>query len=260
MSSSSAVAINPRLDLLWEIVKRDLRSRNRRTILGVFWVILGPLLATSVIVLSLSGIFAGQFGSLSDYAVYTLSGVVFVQFTSFALIGTANSVLSARGIVTKMATPALLFPYAAIISALISWLVSTGYLIVMNLVVSGRLPDPLLLVALPSYALFLLGVGLMVAAIHTRYEDVGTVLPWLIQGLLFLTPVFYSSDIWPPAVRNILVLNPIYWYLLTFRSAVGVGDAGSTMVVALSVVAAVSVAAIGVGVHVRAWPRLVRAL
>ncbi len=250
----------PSRDLLWQIIRRDLRSRNRRTILGVFWVILGPLLATTVIVISLSGIFAGTLGGLSDYAVYTLSGVVFVQFTSFGLSGVSNSISAARGIISKVATPALLFPVATMLSACLTWTITTIYVILANLVVTGAWPSPIVLVAMLAYAMFLFGCGLLIAVVNVHYEDATSVLPIVVQGLTFLTPIFYSPEIWSPAVAAVLEKNPLYWYLQMYRSGVGVGEAPDLAMVAAALGAAALTAVCGVVVHLRMWPRVVRSL
>lgn len=252
-------ALPPR-DLLWQIMRRDLRSRNRRTILGVFWVILGPLLATTVIVISLSGIFAGTLGGLSEYAVYTLSGVVFVQFTSFGLSGVSNAISAARGIISKVATPPLLFPLASVLSACITWSITSIYVVTANVVVAGEAPSPMLFLAMGSYALFLLGCGLLISVVNVHYEDATSILPIVVQGLTFLTPVFYSSDIWSPLVASVLEKNPLYWYLQMYRSGVGVGPSPDLMVVGVAVAAALGAAVFGIALHLRMWPRLVRSL
>lgn len=250
----------PPADLLWQIVRRDLRSRNRRTILGVFWVILGPLLATTVIVISLSGIFAGSVGGLSEYAIYTLSGVVFVQFTSFGLSGVSNSVSAARGIVSKMSTPALLFPTASILSACLTWVITSLYVVIANRVITSSWPNPMAVTAIAAYALFLFGCGLLISVVNVQYEDATSILPIVVQGLTFLTPVFYSPDIWSPAVANILEKNPLYWYLQLYRYGVGVAEAPAVSVTVAAIAAAVALAVVGVAVHLRMWPKIVRSL
>jgi ABC-2 type transport system permease protein len=223
-------------------------------------VILGPMLATTVVVISLSGIFAGSLGGISDYAVYTLSGVVFVQFTSFGLSGVANSITASRGIISKMSTPSLLFPLASGLSALITWAITTTYVVVVNFVITNRFPSPLVIFFCLIYGLFLFGLGLLISTLNVHYEDVTSILPIAVQGITFLTPIFYSPDIWPPRIAEILTLNPIYWFLQLYRYGVGVGPPPSLSMTLEAIAIAIFALALGFFVHVRAWSRVVRSL
>lgn len=222
MTATKLASNWPPFDLLWLVVKRDLRTRNRRTVLGVTWIILAPILATSVIVVSLSGVLSGTFGNLGTYSVYTLSGVVFVQISSTGLIGITTSLTGNRGVLTKIRVPRLLFPTASLFSAGIVWLATTTYVIAFAISLSGSLPNIFLPLGMFLYLLFLLGIGVVLASFNARYEDVSSFLPVALQSLVFLTPIFYSPDIWPENFARVLTFNPFYWFVSIYRHGLGI--------------------------------------
>lgn len=211
------------LEQVWLLILRDLKTKNRRTFLGVLWVFLSPILATAVIVGALSAAFSSDLGGGWAYVLWTLSGVSFLQFTGNALPGVASAILASKSLLQKIDVSPSLFFFSAIASGLIPWITVTIALALLSGLL-GNSVSPLLVVAVLLYAGFILGLGVVISTINYRYEDLNLLLPLIPQLLLFVTPVFYPTEIIPRSTLIILELNPFYWYLSIFRTSLGVLD------------------------------------
>ncbi|HEX7977614.1 MAG TPA: ABC transporter permease [Gemmatimonadaceae bacterium] len=214
-------------DLWLTLALRDVKLRYRQTALGVAWVVLLPLLA--------SGIFTLVFGMIaklpsdgSPYFLFVFAG--FLGWNAFqnTLQRCGISLIGNTALVTKVYFPRIILPAASVLASLLDFAVGVVGLLLV-LAVRGELPSVASLALVPLLMLLVqllaLGLGFFSAALTVRFRDVQYVLPYLIQLLLYASPVAYGVSAVPQAVRRLYLLNPLAPLLDGLRAALlGRGD------------------------------------
>jgi lipopolysaccharide transport system permease protein len=174
------------------------------------WVVLQPLLMTLIFT-----IFLGRFIQVpSDgvaYPVFAYAGLLPWTFLTNSLLSSSHSLIGNVSLVTKVYFPRLLLPGAAVAVRLVDFGIASAILAAM-LLLYGIVPTWKLLF-LPAFvlelALLALALGFWAAALNTKYRDVGTLLPVVLQLWMFVSPIIYPSSIVPEKWRVIYQLNPL---------------------------------------------------
>lgn len=205
--------------LLSQLVIRDFKTRYKRSVFGVLWSMLNPLLTMTIQYMIFSNIFRFQ---IENYAVYLLIGTVTFNFFSESTQTALGSITESASLITKVKIPTCIFPVSKIISAGINLVFSTLALYVIIFV--QRLPlnpchllIPFLYIVL---ALFSLGIGLILSCATVFFRDMQFIYNVLIVLWTYLTPLFYSADIIPAKYMPLYTLNPMYHYVTFFRTLV----------------------------------------
>jgi lipopolysaccharide transport system permease protein len=240
-------------DLWLTLALRDVKLRYRQTALGVAWVVLLPLLASGIFTL-VFGVVAKLPTDGSPYFLFVFAG--YLGWTAFqnTLQRCGISLIGNTALVTKVYFPRIILPAASVLASLLDFAIGVAMLLVV-LLVRGELPGPAALALVPALKLLLkllaLGVGFVSAALTVRFRDVQYVLPFLIQLLLYASPVAYGIAAVPPAVRRFYLLNPVAPLLDGLRTAL-LGR-GELHWLAIGTSAAVSVAAFALGTLFFLW-------
>jgi ABC-type polysaccharide/polyol phosphate export permease len=205
-------------DLLGLLVVRDLTLRYKRSLLGVWWTLLNPLMTTAVMWVIFSNIFRFPTGE-TPFIVYLLSGILLVTFFSQGINNVGVSLVSSASILTKVYVPPEVFAVAAAVAATVNFVVSLVPLAIVVLLTGTGIPWTAVLLPVTVVALLCLvvGLGLLVAAAAIRFADTLDLVAILVLLLGYLTPTFYPLSIVPPHFRIFIEANPLYSYLLVFR-------------------------------------------
>jgi len=206
-------------ELVLGLVERDLRVRYKQAILGVFWVVLNPLL-TMVL-------FTFVFGKLARFSAGT-GGVPYPLFAYSALVPwslfqaatnySINAIIANAPIVRKIYCPREVFPIAAVLSSSADFLISMSILFIMSFAF-GYFPTVVWLALIPLLAvmfMLMLALALFFSATVAYFRDVRYVVPSILQALLFLSPIAYSLDTLTQRValfREHPLLLDIYQYV-----------------------------------------------
>ena len=211
----------PSRRLLGHVLKKEMIGKFQRHLFGSVWIFLNPLLTSIVMITAFYGIFGVKRTSLIDYSVYVLTGVVLVQFINASLINVSMSVYSARGLYSKIKIPKFTFPIAQQILQQVNLLIGLLYIFLL-VMFSGSysISYPNLVLSILSVTVFTGGLGLVFLVVNSYFPDFATILPIGLQAVMYLTPVFYTEEIWPEKVRHILVLNPLLYFVRAFRHAI----------------------------------------
>ena len=211
----------PSRRLLGHVLKKEMIGKFQRHIFGSIWIFLNPLLTAVVMITAFYGIFGVKLASLVDYSIYVLTGVILVQFINASLINVTMSVYSARGLYSKIRIPKFTFPIAQQILQQLNLIIGLVYVFLL-VIFSGSysISYPNLFLSILSVTVFTCGLGLVFLVINSYFPDFATILPIGLQAVMYLTPVFYTEEIWPEKVRNILVLNPLLYFVRAFRHAI----------------------------------------
>jgi len=217
------------LEELWEFRElfyfftwRDIKVKYKQAVLGIFWAILQPLFMTLIFSYLLGNAISSQAKLPVPYPVYALSGMLLWGIFSGGMSNAANSMVTNSNIIKKIYFPRLIIPISAVLVACVDFFMAfiifivalVYYQIEINWV--GLLFIPLAVIFASVAAM---GIGMFFAALNVKYRDVRYIIPFLVQALLFLTPVIYPVSITGNKTLQLLLqLNPMAGALELFRS------------------------------------------
>lgn len=205
-------------EVLYRFAQRDITLRYRQTALGVVWVVLQPLLGAGV----LSFVF-GRVARLSTNGVpvllYTFAGMTAWNVFSGVTNRGSTSLVSHSGLLAKLYFPRILIPLSTAGAAVCDFGVSVCFLGIL-MAIYGVAPGPAILLT-PLWLLLTLalaaGIGLTASSLIARYRDIGYVVPFVLQILLFASPVAYSVAATPVKYHTFFAVNPMTWLLEGMR-------------------------------------------
>lgn len=213
-------------ELLVFLISREIQGAYRQTALGVSWLFLRPILHMAL----LSIVFGRLVGVPSDdlpYPLFSLSALLPWGFFSNAVIRSSRSLVQNMQMISKVYFPRLVIPIAGAASGLVDLAASSIVFLVAMLIY--RLPFRMEMLWLPVFVLLALGfalmVGLWLATLSVRFRDVEFAVNFLLQALMYVSPVIYSTSIVPPSLQFLYELNPMTGVIQGFRwSTLGVGN------------------------------------
>ena len=206
-------------DLIKLLVKRDISVRYKRSVLGLLWTMLNPLLTSLVLWFVFVTIFKPKLEDGTQFAPYVLAGVLIMTFFNQGFIGAAESISGGVGILQKVYVKPQVFAVAASVSNAINFLLGLFALVVVTLMVGDGISifAPLTVLVILSMLGLTIGLALMTSILFIRFDDSKNIIAISLQLLYYLTPVFYPKDILDEKVRFIVSLNPLSSYLDIFR-------------------------------------------
>ena len=205
--------------LFEELVKRDFKKKYKRTVLGMAWSVLSPLLMLLVMRL----VFTQFFGrSTPHYTTYLFCGnLVFSCFNESTTQG-MQSLMSNASIFTKVNVPKYLFLLSKNVQTLINFgltlCVFFIFCVIDHITFTWRLVC--LLYPICCLVLFNIGVGMILSALFVFFRDIQYLWTIFVQLLMYLSAIFYTIDRYPPLVQNLFLLNPVYLFIRYFRKIV----------------------------------------
>jgi lipopolysaccharide transport system permease protein len=226
-------------ELVYFLTWRDVKVRYKQTVVGIFWVVLQPLL-TMLLFTFVFGRLAKLPSAGIPYPLFVYSGLLPWQLFSSGITGASASIVANASVISKVYFPRLIIPLAVVLGGFIDFVVAFSVLIGLMLYY-GFLPGKEV-IALPAFVLLAMltafAVGLWLSMLNVKYRDVQFTIPFLTQIWLFATPVAYASSLIPSKYRILFGLNPMTSVVDGFRWAL-LGQEpkfGVTFVMSLGVV------------------------
>jgi lipopolysaccharide transport system permease protein len=208
-------------ELFYFFTWRDVKVKYKQTFLGVFWVVIQPIL--TVLIFSLFFGRALQVPSLNlPYPVFVFSGLLFWNLFSSSLNNASNSITSHAPIIKKIYFPRLIIPLSAIIVALLDFLIAFVLFIFLLFYFEINVKPMQIFLLWPAAFVLLLvatvGLSCLLAALSVKYRDFRYVIPFALQVTLFVTPVIYPTSVvgnkW---ISTLLACNPVYAPIMIFK-------------------------------------------
>lgn len=226
--------------MIFSLVKRDLRGRYKGSVFGFLWTFLNPLLQLVVYTFVFSFLLKSE---VENYYLFLFVALIPWLFFSTAITGGSGSVLHQSGMVTKIYFPREVLPISHVTSAFINMLYS--FIVVFAVIIIARVPvSPVALLYLPVVMIveyFLaLGITMLVSAITVYFRDLEFILSIFMMAWQYLTPVMYSVDIVPEHLMKIFMLNPMTPITIAYRDILYYAKAPdlSTLLMAIGMSAA----------------------
>lgn len=220
--------------LVHELVVRDIKVRYKRSVLGVAWTMLAPLLNMVALTLVFSTILKQQ---ITNYPVFFMTGAIFWAFFSQTTSTAASQTQDSNEIAKRIYIPRSVFVASAVGVGLVNLVLSIVPLLVILVVT--RFPIyttwAFLPVAVVIETLFAAGVGLWLFTFASRFSDVREMYLVIVQTWFFLTPIVYHPAIVPAKFRFALWLNPLYYLVQIFRKPIYDGVLPSAALLGVSV-------------------------
>jgi lipopolysaccharide transport system permease protein len=207
-------------ELLVYLVWREVQGAYRQTALGISWLFLRPII--NMLVLTL--VFGELVRVSSDdvpYPLFSLAALLPWGFFSNAVIRSSRSLVDNMNVISKVYFPRMVIPISSSLSGLLdfgaSLIVFFGVLLVYKYPLRiEMIMVPLLLFISLSFSL---AVGLWLATLSVKFRDVSFAVNFLIQALMYASPVIYSASIVPESMRFLYNLNPMTGVIQGFRWA-----------------------------------------
>jgi ABC-type polysaccharide/polyol phosphate export permease len=231
-------------DLIVQLVSRSVKARYKRSILGVAWTMINPLLTMTVLTLVFSQLFRAP---ARDYALYVLSGLVIWNFFAQSTMAAMSDLLWGGGLITRVFLPKAVFAFAALGTGAVNLVLAmVAYAVIaLALGVPPSLSWFLLPVPLLAIGLFTLGVALAISAAAVYFADVMPTYEVLLTAWLYLTPVIYPLGLLPESVQAWLRWNPMLWFVQSFRSVLYDGRMPDGVTLAVTFGAGLAMLALG---------------
>jgi ABC-2 type transport system permease protein len=250
-------------DVLRTLVKRDLRVRYARSVLGYVWTIIDPLAMAAIYFVVFTLIFGARKSGSQPYFLHLMIGMLAWQWFSQCLSETSRALLSEARLVRSTNVPRELWIVRVVIAKGIEYLLSLPVLAVITagyLITGGTsLNRNLVFFPIAVMLTFLLsvGIGLILAPITVLVTDMARVVRILIRMGLYATPIIYSMHAAPDAIRRVLIFNPLSGIMEMLRAGF-FSDEWSQHAAIVSVVATFVVLLIGMVVFRRLEPAVLK--
>ena len=204
---------------LKELVSRDVKVKYRRSILGVLWTLLNPLLMMTVLSIVFSNLFKFD---IENFPLYLLCGQVIFNFFNDATTNAMSAIIGSASLIKKVYVPKYVFVMSRVCSSLINLMSSCAALFLIMIGMRAELHWTMLLSVVPLFLLVVLalGIGLILATIAVKYRDVLHLYSVLMAVLMYLTPVIYPMSILPEWLYHLVMINPLTSILIMFRNVV----------------------------------------
>lgn len=209
--------------LFEELVKRDFSKKYKRTVLGMLWSVLGPLMTLSVMALVFSHFFARD---IPHYIIYLFCGNLLYSFFKESTSTGMTSLYANSNIFSKINVPKYIFLLSQNVSSLINFGINLLILFVFCIFegISFSWKFILLLYPIGCLIVFNLGMGLILSALYMMFRDLKYLYDIFTMLLMYVSAIFYSIDSYSQQIQYLFYLNPVYVYIRYFRKIILDGD------------------------------------
>ncbi len=205
--------------LFEELVKRDFKKKYKRTVLGMAWSILSPLLTLLVMKL----VFTNFFGrTMNHYTTYLFCGNLIFSFFNDSSTQGMTSLMGNSSIFTKVNSPKYLFLFSKNTQTLINFGLTLCVFVVFCIIdrITFTWKFVCLLYPIVMLVLFNIGVGLILSALFVFFRDIQYLWSVFTMLLMYMSAIFYSIESYSETMQKLFLLNPVYLFIRYFRKIV----------------------------------------
>ena len=231
--------------LLFELVKKNIKLKYRRSYLGILWTLIEPLLTMMVLTL----VFGTFFGKDDpQYPVYILCGRLLYSFFSSASKAGLKSISNNSSMIKKVYVPKYIYVVASVVSNFVTFLISLIVLVGVGAVLKVKLTVYMFQAIVPLIILFVftLGLALMLSTLSVFFRDIEYIWSVATMLIMYASAIFYdTSRVINTGNGWIFNVNPVYMCIANFRNAILYGTSMNMSYCAVSGIVAVVTLALG---------------
>ncbi|MBU1044821.1 MAG: ABC transporter permease [Candidatus Omnitrophica bacterium] len=203
-------------NLIISLTKKEIKIKYKSAVLGWLWSLLNPLLLMVVFSFVFTFIMKIQ---IANYPVFLLSALLPWFFLSFSLTAAVTSIVDNASLIKKAYFPYEVIPLSIVAANLFNFLISQlllfVFLIYYRIFPNGAWLYLPLIILLQS--VFVAGICLAAAALHTLYRDVKYIVELIMLVWFYATPIFYPLSFVPENIRVFFYLNPLSLFINAYR-------------------------------------------
>ena len=206
-----------------ELTAREIKRKYSRSVLGIVWSVLNPLLSMAIISLIFSHIFRR---SIENFPIYFLSGSILWQLFTGATNAAMTTFVDNKPMLIKVKLPMQIFVLARVYTALVNLEYSLVAYVVMLFVFQVNLKVTMLFIPfiIIFLLLFSLGISYMVATAYVFFGDIKHLYSVFLTLLMYCSALFYPADQLSGIMHVIVMNNPVFNYIDALRSVVMLGE------------------------------------
>lgn len=200
--------------LLQQLISRDFKVKYKRSVLGVVWSLLYPLLTMAVMAIVFSNVFKFSTPGV-NYLVYLMTGLVMFNYFSEASNLAMSSVVANFSLINKIYIPKYIFPLSKCLFVGINFLLTLIplYIVILATGTGLNIYHLLLPYAFVCLFMFTLGMGLILSTISVFLRDMFYIYGIIIMTWTYLTPIMYDITLISEKIQPFFKLNPLYHYI-----------------------------------------------
>ena len=253
------------LFLMSQLIIRDFKVKYKRSILGILWSVLYPLLMMGVMALVFTNMFKFNMEG-TNYLVYLMTGLIVFNYFGEASNNAMTSIVGNFSLFNKVYIPKYIFPLSKTLFVAINFVLSLLPLLLIiifsgNEVEGTKCYINIYYLLLPYVYLcmfmFTTGVGYILATVSVFFRDMFYIWGILLTIINYFTPIFYSIAIIPERLQPIFKLNPLYIYINTTRDIILFSKMPSVQTLIACLLSSVIILIIGLFVFKRKQDRFI---
>lgn len=244
ISKSAMKSLKDYSPLVHQLVKKELKKKYRRSILGYLWSLLNPLMMMVI----MSFVFSSVFKSDVEYfPLYCIIGNTLYSFFNESTTQGMESILNNSSLIKKVYIPKFIFPISSVSSSFVTMSFNLIAILIVKVVmgVPFHITDIYFVIPLGLEFIFCMGMALILSSLLVYFRDMRHLYQVLILAWMYMTPIFYSVDQMPKEVVNVINMNPLTHFMYIFRSYVIAGEFVGAQEIVHSLVISVVVLLLG---------------
>ena len=205
--------------LFEELVKRDFEHKYKRTVLGMAWSVLSPLLTLFVMKI----VFTQFFGRTTPhYTIYLFAGTIVMSYFKEATNNGMTSMISNASVINKINVPKYLFLFSKNVSSLVNFGLTLIVFFIFCIIDHITFHVSFLMLIFPILCLVIMniGIGMILSALYVFFRDVKYLYSVFLTLLTYVSAIFYTVDQFPEKVQTLFLLNPVYVIIKYIRMIV----------------------------------------
>jgi ABC-type polysaccharide/polyol phosphate export permease len=250
------------LQLIRLLVGRELTLRYKRSVIGIGWTLLNPMLTSLILWWVFSFIFASRLPDGAQFAPYLMAGVLVITFINQGIQSASEAIAGNGSILTKVYVRPQIFTISSALATLVNFAIGMLPFIVVVYISGQQIvwTFPLVFVVGFFLALMIAGIGLMFSILYIRFDDARNIVTLLLMILTYLTPIFYPINVLSERMQDVVNVNPFTSYVNCIRWAASNNSEATLTNWIVVILTGLITPVIGSLIFKKFWPRTVAML